>query len=78
MASVNWDKIPASACVESKRTHYVAHVGRKQLLVTWSSFDAKQAQAALWARSGSGENARKCHPIMAKQYPFDGKRKRKR
>jgi hypothetical protein len=77
-ANIEWNKIPASACVEDKRTHYVAHTGRKSAVVFWGSRDAKQAQATLWARSTDSKNQRACGDLFRKTRPLAGPSRRKR
>jgi len=81
-ANIEWNKIPAGACIEDRRTHYVAHMGRKSAVVFWGSRDAKQAQASLWARSSDSKNQRACGDLFRKIRPLPGlrgaRRKRKR
>ena len=80
-ANIEWNKIPASACIEDRGKFYVAHIGRKQAVVFWGSQDAQKAQATLWARTRGGENMRKCGVILRKLYPLPGlkgSRKRRR
>ena len=73
-ANIEWNKIPASACVEDKRTHYVAHTGRTSAVVFWGSRDAKQAQASLWARSNDSKNQRACGDLFRKTRALPGLR----
>ncbi len=69
-ANIDWNKIPASAIVCDRGTHYVVVTGRKKAVAIWSSFDAKQAQATLWARSNADQ--RKCGDIMRREAPLPG------
>lgn len=71
-ANIEWNKIPASACIEDRGKLYVAHMGRKQAVVFWGSQDAKKAQATLWARSRDSKNVRACGALMRETRPLPG------
>ena len=81
-ANIEWSKIPKTACIEDRGNLYVAHMGRKSAVVNWSSHDAKQAQATLWARTQTGANIKCVREIRAKRSPLPGlrgtRRKRRR
>jgi hypothetical protein len=76
-ANIEWNKIPASACVEDRGRLYVAHINGKQAVVFWGSQDAKKAQATLWARSRDGKNERCIGDIKRKTQPLRGLRRRR-
>lgn len=72
-ANIQWNKLPTSACIEDRGAVYVAHLkGGKQAVVNWSSTDARQAQAFLWAKSRSGADMRCVRAIKAKTHPLPG------
>ena len=74
-ANIEWSKLPASACIEDRRTHYIAHLrGGKRAVVFWGSRDAKEAQASLWARSRSSANVRCMREINVENAPLPGLR----
>lgn len=80
-ANIEWNKVPASACIEDRGNLYVAHMGRKSAVVFWGSQDAKQAQATLWARSRASKNVRACGDKFRKERPLPGlggRRRRRR
>jgi hypothetical protein len=80
-ANIEWNKVPASACIEDRGKFYVAHMGRKSAVVFWGGQDAQRAQAELWARSRDGKNVRACGALFRKTRPLpglSGRRRRRR
>lgn len=78
-ANIEWNKVPASACIEDRGKLYVAHMGRKSAVIFWGSQDAAKAQATLWARTNDAKNFRCVGAIRRKRDPLPGlKGRRKR
>lgn len=72
-ANIEWNKVPQNACIDDRRTHYVAHMpSGKKAVVFWDSRNAKRAQADLWARTQDGHNIRCMREIKAKESPLPG------
>jgi hypothetical protein len=72
--NIEWNKVPATACIEDRGKYYVAHMGRTSAVVFWGSQDARQAQATLWALAQGSKNQRICGDLFRKTRPLPGLR----